>query len=132
MNTFSRVVLSLFIILSLCGLSSRFTIKVSQLQGHVPNFQIMGSHFGTIGGNVEINSFLVVKKDAVGQWDYKHPVWTFRLPPGSGKELSKFTYGEVPSGFVETTRAMKLTAVTSYLVLGFGMGSDGSAQFTAK
>ena len=82
--------------------------------------------------DIEINTFLIVEQDEAGEWDYKHPQWAFELPPGSGKSLSKITYGQVPAGFAETTKASKLIAGVSYLAVGFGLGSDGSTQFTAQ
>ncbi|HTV83818.1 MAG TPA: hypothetical protein VME63_00305 [Dyella sp.] len=132
MKFISKVCVALLFVVLLCGLSSRFAIVVSQSQGQAPSFVIKRTSHGLLGESVEINSFSVVKKNDAGQWDYKHPVWAFDLPPGTGKELSKVNYGQVPAGFIERTKALKLTSGITYLVLGFGLGSDGSVQFVAK
>jgi len=115
---------------SLCGLSSRFGIKVLQQNSATLCFK-----FGDTGpsksSGVKINTFLVVKKGDSGQWDYKSPVWAFELTPGSAKPLSRVTYGQVPAGFAETTKASPLTEGTHYLAVGLSPGSGGSAEFVA-
>jgi hypothetical protein len=117
---------------ALCGFSSRFGIRVSQKDHNAPAFELSSTNLLRGNSDIEINTFLVVQLDKTGKWDYEHPLWAFRLPPGSGKSLSKITYGRVPMGFSETTKASKLIAGVSYLAVGFGQGSDGSAEFTAE
>jgi len=116
----------------LCGFSSRFVIKVSQQNHNAPAFELSGTNPFHASNDIEINTFLVVGQDEAGKWDYVHPQWAFKLSPGSGKSLSKIIYGQVPAGFAETTKVSKLTAGVSYLAVGLGLGSDGSAEFIAQ
>ena len=81
---------------------------------------------------MEINTFLVIRKNGSGQWDYKRPVWAFHLPPGSAKPLSTVVYGQVPAGFTEAAKAIALDHGVDYLVVGLSPGSGGSAEFVAQ
>jgi hypothetical protein len=113
----------------LCGLSGRFEIKVLQ-EAHSPPLFVFGSqrHPPSRGG-VEINSFLVVKKNQTGKWDYESPVWAFGLAPGSSSRLSKVEYAHVPDGFNEATKATELVRGVSYLAVGLSPGLSGSEEF---
>jgi hypothetical protein len=132
MKTASKFFLSCLVVFALCGFSSRFDIKVSQQDHDAPSFELSRTNLIHASNNVEINTFIVVGQDEAGRWDYKHPQWAFGLPPGSGKSLSKISYGQVPPGCSETTKASKLIAGVSYLAVGLGLGADGSAKFTTE
>lgn len=120
----------LLLALTLCGLSSRYTIKVEQ-QGALPtSFQFERS--GLSKGGVEVNTFLVVKRSSSGQWDYKKPAWEFGLSPGSAISLSHVTYGQVPAGFKEAKEAMPLERGAHYLAVGLAPGSGGSVEFVVQ
>lgn len=75
---------------------------------------------------------LVVRLNASDEWDYKHPMWAFKVGPGSAKPLSRVMYGAVPSGFAETTKASTLVGGVRYLVVGLSPGSGGSAEFVYR
>lgn len=129
-----RALISLGLVLlalALCGLSSRYTIKAVQRDTSLISFQFEPSHPSKADG-VEVNTFLVVKHDDSGQWDYKHPMWAFGLSPGSAKLLSTILYGQVPAGFTETTKAKALTHGAHYLAVGLSPGSGGSIEFVAQ
>jgi hypothetical protein len=130
MKAFLRFVSSLLLVTFLAGWSSRFIVKVNQVSGMPPSFEFFGE--GSHAGKIRINSFFVVRKGVGGKWDYKHPVWSFKLPPGSGEELSTVTYGQVPNGFTEVVSAAALSSGTTYLATALGMGADGDAQFDAN
>lgn len=117
--------------LAVCGFSSKFSIEVSQA-GDVPSFQLTQRGSLHADDEVEINTFLVVRKNASDQWDYENPMWRFKVEAGRARPLSRVTYGTVPSGFEETTRASNLVVGTSYLVLGLSPGSGGSAEFVSR
>lgn len=117
---------------ALCGFSSKFNIKVLQ-QGHdAPSFELRKIGLLRSECGVEINTFLVVQRDKSGQWDYKSPVWSFELAPGSAKPLSKVTYGKAPEGFTEKAKALELVRGIHYLAVGLSPGSGGSAEFIAQ
>lgn len=118
--------------LALCGFSSKFSIKVSQVDGSAPSFDLRKKDFLHASSGVEINTFLVVKKNASGEWDYKDPIWAFKVEPGSAKPLSIVMYGSLPNGFSETAKASNLVGGTRYLVVGLGPGSSGSVEFVDK
>lgn len=120
------------VIATLCGFSSKFSIKVLQPANQPPSFELVANKLSPSQLSVRINTFLVVKKDSAGKWDYRHPVWSFKVRPGTGIELSKVIYGQVPKGFVEVSKAVVLSSGVKYLAVGLGMGSDGAAEFTAK
>lgn len=116
------------LVLALCGMSSRYTIKVVQRDATSISF-----HLEAHGqSDVKVNTFLVVHSDNSGQWDYKNPVWAFELPPGSSMPLSNIQYGQAPAGFKETTKAVPLVRGNHYLAVGIAPGSGGSAEFVAK
>lgn len=126
-----RVLISLGVLLLalvICGMSSRYTIKVVQKSASSISFQLDGSG----QSNAEVNTFLVVKRDDSDHWDYKNPAWAFELSPGSSKPLSHITYGQAPAGFVETTKAAPLVHGTHYLAVGLAPGSGGSVEFVAQ
>ena len=124
--------LALFLLaFNLCGMSSRYTIKVVHDGASLISFHFKGSGAPKAGG-VEVNTFLVVKRDDSGHWDYKNPMWAFELSPGNAKPLSNVTYGEVPVGFAETTKAKPLERDVHYLAVGLTPGSGGSVEFTAQ
>lgn len=120
------------LILALCGLSSGFSIKVSQIDGSAPSFKLGRIGLLHAGNEVEINTFLVVSKNVSGQWDYKNPMWAFKVDPGSSKPLAHVMYGSLPNGFEETAKASSLVSGTRYLVVGLSPGSSGSAEFVDR
>ena|ERR1700674_1893796 len=121
MKTISRIAIGFIAIFLIVGFSSRFNILVEDLNSGQPCFKLDG-------GQVELNSFLVVEKRE-GKWDYKHPLWAFELKPGSALRVKQFNYGAVPSGFLETTTAKQLLSGVPYLAVGAGPGSAGSSEF---
>lgn len=116
----------------LCGFSSRFGIKVAQQDHELLSFELSKSSLIGASKNVEINSFLVAEKNEAGQWDYKKPMWAFDLSPGSSTPLSKITYGQVPAGFTETTKAKALMHGVHYMAVGLSPGAGGSVEFVAQ
>ena len=126
-------ILSLSVLsLVLCGFSSSLTVKVSQDLGGVPVFEISKNSTSRPGDGVEINVLLVVQKNASGEWDYKKPLWEFKLDPGSAKALSTVTYGSLPDGFTEVVKASSLVRGTHYLVACRGPGAGGSSEFIVR
>ena len=132
MKAVPKLVFMCLLAFLLCGLSSRFGIKVVRQEHGQVSFEL--SKFHVIGGanDVDVNSFLVAEKNETGQWDYKNPMWAFELSPGSSKPLSKITYGQAPMGFTETTKAKPLIRGVHYLAVGLSPGSGGSAEFVAR
>jgi len=125
-----RVVISigtLLLALGLCGLSTRYAIKVVKQGSTTTSFQFEPS--GGSDATVKANTFLVVKRDASGQWNYKNPMWEIQLSPGRSKPISQIEYGRVPDGFKETTKAIPLDKSTHYLAVGLTPGSGGSIEF---
>ena len=80
---------------------------------------------------IDLNKFMVVTKTE-GSWDYKHPVWSVSLPPGTSSEVNEIIYGVVPTGFSEEYKPAKLGRLTSYLALAFSAGGGASTEFTVK
>jgi len=125
MKVFLRVVgLLLIFPLMLFGMSSKYGITVI---GEGPSS--ISFLLGEGKKGAEVNTFLVVKRNDVGQWDYKHPVWSFELSPGSSMSLKRVTYGDVPFGYSETTKAAALESGTQYLAVSTAPGSGGSVEF---
>jgi hypothetical protein len=121
----------LFFALTLCGLSSRYTIKAVREGGGLVLFQFERSDPSKANG-VEVNTFLVVERDDSGQWDYKHPMWALDLSPGSAKLLYTITYGQVPAGFTEAAKPRALIHGVHYLAVGLSPGSGGAIEFVAQ
>lgn len=119
----------LFFALTLCGLSSRYTIKAVG-EGLV-SFQFERSNPSNASG-IEVNTFLVVERDDFGQWDYKHPMWAVDLSPGNAKLLHTITYGHVPAGFTEAAKPRALIRGVHYLAVGLSPGSGGAIEFVAQ
>jgi hypothetical protein len=115
--------------LALCGLSSKYTIQVTQSETSSISFKL--TPYGR-SGEVDLNNFLVVKRDNFGKWDYRNPLWAFELPPGSSKPISKIIYGKVPLGFTETVKAKALAQGVHYLAVGLSPGAGGSIEFIAQ
>lgn len=116
----------------LCGMSSMFDIEVISSNQSQIIFQLKTRNFVHPLNQIEINSFLVAGKDELGHWDYKHPMWHFKLTPGDAKPLSRVIYGQIPAGYTETTKARGLIPGAAYLAVGVSPGSTGSAEFVGK
>ena len=116
----------LFFPLTLFGMSFKYDITVVNESSSSTSFVLAKGKEGAA-----VNTFLVVKRDDAGRWDYKHPAWSFELPPGSSNSLKKVTYGHVPDGYSETTKAETLKQGEQYLVVGTAPGSGGSVEFVA-
>jgi hypothetical protein len=127
-----RLIIARLAIFIMPGFSSIFNIKVVRIDHGSPSFKM--SQFKIFGNRneVELNSFLVVKRNTSGEWDLKKPMWAFDLSPGSAKPLSKIVYAQVPSGFKEVAKAKVLIHGVSYLAVGFAPGSSGSTEFVAQ
>lgn len=132
MKATSKLLFLCLIFFCLCGFSSKFNIKVLQQDHNLPLFELSKTSFFQTSGNVEINTFLVVRKNGSGEWDYKSPMWAFDIVPGSAKPLSTIAYGQVPPGFTEKTKAIALADGVHYLAVGLSPGSGGSAEFVAQ
>jgi hypothetical protein len=115
--------------LALCGMTSRYVIRVVQ-EGSSISFEFERNVL-SLDGAVEVNSFFVASRGELGKWDYKHPLWAFALAPGAAKHVSRITYGRVPVGFKETTKAMPLAQGAHYLMVATTAGSGGSVEFVA-
>jgi hypothetical protein len=79
----------------------------------------------------DLNAFYVFS-EVNGIWDYKHPVWSFQLPPGSSKTVQNVLYGEAPVGFEEQARPAPLVRGTKYQAAAFGPGTAGSVEFSVS
>lgn len=108
----------------LFGMSSKYGITVVRDGQSSISFLI---EEGKKGGRV--NTFLVVTRNDAGQWDYKHPVWSFELSPGDSTTLQRVTYGDVPDGYVETKKAEFLSPGRRYLAVGMAPSAGGSVEF---
>lgn|ERR1700723_739540 len=132
MKVASKILALCVIIVTLCGLSGKFEIKVLQ-QGHnSPLFEFGSRNLLSSREGVEINNFVVVTRNQSGNWDYASPVWAFGLAPGSSKPLSEVVYAHVPDGFNETTKASELVPGVHYMAVGLSPGMGGSAEFIAN
>lgn len=80
---------------------------------------------------VDLNQFMVVRR-ASGSWDYKHPAWSFALPPGSYRKVQQIVYGVVPPHFLEDVKPEPLSPSIEYLAVGFGAGSVGEVEFVVE
>jgi hypothetical protein len=129
-----RILLSLGLVLSslvLCGLSSKYAIKVVQEEKSPISFEFEWPTRSKVEV-VEVNNFFVAEKNDSGKWGYQNPMWAFHLVPGSAKPLSKIIYGQVPTGFTETAKAKPLIHGVHYIAVGLSPGSGGSVEFIAQ
>jgi len=64
--------------LALCGMSSRYVIKVLQGNAHFVSFQFQGAN-GSGSNCVQVNTFLVVKQNEAGKYKRADHGWTLLL-----------------------------------------------------
>lgn len=116
----------------LAGCSYALTITVNWASDGRPIFTLARASTAAdvkASKNVDLNTFYVFKNVA-GAWDYKHPVWSFELSPGSSMAVTNILYGEVPAGFEERVKAVPLAQGAKYQADAFGPGSGGSVEFS--
>ena len=132
MNKFRKIFGLLLSILMLLGFSSRFNITVQWQTDRSPTFELSNSSFLHSDKPVGINTFMVVGKNKLSQWDYKNPAWAFSAPPGSTNPVKKLTYGKMPPNFTERAKPQQLIRGAKYLAIGLNPGSGGSVELTAR
>ena len=130
----SRLVLLCLALIVLSGCSYALKIAVAWLPDGRPFFTIsraliLANDLGSQGA--DLNSFDVIQKVKDG-WDYKHPVWSFQLPPGSSKPIENVLYGEVPVGFEESSPPLPLMPGVRYQAVALGPGCGGSVEFSIQ
>lgn len=128
----SRVLLLGLVTLVLFGCSYALKIAVAWNSDGRPSFTVsreitLVNPLGSSG--VKLNSFYIFS-EVNGVWDYKHPVWSIGLPPGSSKNIKNVLYGEVPIGFEEYSRPVPLIPDVKYQAAAFGSGGGGGVEFS--
>lgn len=129
-----RTVLFTLLVALLAGCSYALNIAVAWVPDGRPLFTISRALTSTdaLGSaGADLNAFYVFS-EVDGTWDYKHPVWSFQLPPGSSNTVQTLLYGEVPPGFEEHSRPATLVRGAKYLATAFGPGSGGSVEFSVS
>ncbi|WP_247315606.1 hypothetical protein [Ralstonia pseudosolanacearum] len=131
MKTIKYLVAPSLVVVVLSGFSSTFEIAVNLAGPECPCFALGKRSVLFSRDNVELNNFMVIERKH-GQWDYREPMWAFRIKPGSALSVEEIRYGRTPNGFAETTAAKPLVSGGRYQALGSGPGTIGSVDFEIK
>lgn len=126
-----RTVLFGLLFVLLAGCSYALNIAVAWGPDGRPLFTISralisADALGSVGA--DLNAFYVFS-EVNGAWDYKHPIWSLQLPPGTSKTVENVLYGEVPAGFEEHSRPAPLMRGAKYQAAAFGPGCGGNVEF---
>ncbi len=116
------VILFLFL---LPGCSYVIEVTIENNETLTPSF-ILKEKCVPIFGNAPKLREIVVCNKIGGKVDHSNPIWRIT---SDGIKTAKVTYGKIPKGFTEETKAQILVPQNTYYILALAWGSGGFTEF---